>query len=113
MAGEDTLAKIVVFLACINIFLVLGGFGVSTNTVDLTDNSTIGNQNVYSSIGTALMLVNLVLGGGIVGLLVSAGLPIEVQWIIGVPMLILTIFAVLPLIGRLIGGITSILKGIL
>lgn len=108
MAGEDTLAKIVVFLACINIFLVISGFSVGT---DMT--SYIGNQDVYSAIGTAMLLVNLVLGGGIIALLTSAGLPIEVQYIIGVPMLIMTIFAVLPLIGRLIGGITSILKGIL
>jgi len=73
----------------------------------------IGNQDISSSIGMALLLVNMVLGGGIIALLTSAGMPIEVQYIIGIPMLILTIFAVMPLIGKLIGGIGSILKGIL
>ena len=115
MAGEDVLLRAVLFMVFVNIVLMIGGFsstyfdssGVSTtmNSTTGITNQGVGITGVYSIVTTTL---NLVLGGGIAGLFYSAGMPQEFQWMVGAPMIILVMYALLPFFLRTAGGLLKI-----
>lgn len=97
-----TAVKIYLIFLCVNIVLMLGGFNIASNANILGHTYGLGGaSDGTGAAGFIYLLQNLIsffLGGGITGLLVSAGMPIEIQYIVGAPMFVLAVLALGPLI---------------
>jgi len=94
--------RVYIIFLCINIVLMLGGFSVAGSSniaqkgysISSTSDST-GQQGLLTFLIT---LVDFFVGGGIIGMLTSAGIPTEIQWIIGVPFAVLSLIILASLI---------------
>lgn len=108
----ETATRIYIIFLCVNLALTLGGATVDSDA-DIADqayhtNGTIaGSSGIGGSISGILSfletVISFLLGGGIAAMLISAGMPEEIQLLIGVPMLALAYLALAPLISRFIG----------
>lgn len=105
--------RLVLYMVGINLVLILAGFQVDAvgNIVSKTQTEGFSTGNVSADTGESMFeapstsflgLINLVtnflIGGGIISLLVNAGMPYELQLIIGVPYFIVGILAVASLL---------------
>lgn len=97
-----TSVKIYVIFLCINIVLMIGGFNIASNANILGHTYSLGGLSDGTGAGGFVYLLsNLIsffLGGGITGLMVSAGMPVWIQYIVGAPMFVLAVLALAPLI---------------
>ena len=108
----ETATRIYIIFLCMNLALTMGGATVvgDANIADASYNSTGGiasSSDIGGSISGILAflttVISFLLGGGIAAMLISAGMPEEIQLIIGVPMLALAYLALAPLISRFVG----------
>ena len=108
----ETATRIYIIFLCINLALTLGGATVSDDAniaeASYDSNGTIASgSDIGGSISGILAflttVISFLLGGGIAAMLISAGMPEEIQLVIGVPMLALAYLALAPLISRFVG----------
>lgn len=111
----DTAIRIYILFLCINIVLVLAGFSIDTPASNILGNS-YSTGDVSDATGWSGFLkminglMNFIFGGGIVGLLVAAGMPYEVQLIVGAPLFVLGVLALAPLLTMGAGAVSNLVR---
>jgi hypothetical protein len=112
---SDTAIRIYILFLSINAVLFLGGFSISNPVSDLINAKYTQGDATDSTGWTSFMkmtssLIQFFTGAGIVGLLTSAGMPAEIQLIIGAPFLALGVLALAPLITAGAGAVTNLIR---
>ncbi len=105
--------RLFLYFLGVNIVLMLAGFqvnvggdlvgktqdeGFSMNESSIDTGESVFEAPSTSFIGLIDMVISFFFGGGIIGLLVSAGMPWELQMIIGIPYFIIGVLAVASLL---------------
>ncbi len=98
--------RIYMLFLCVNLVLMLcpGPIAIDSQA-DLVNKTYGANSTTITSTSTSSTLLTLIftlkdflLGGGIAAMLISTGMPREIQLLIGVPMLVMAYFALAPLL---------------
>lgn len=115
---SDASVKLYIMFLCINLVLMLDGFASGTyndgSTLDLVNSSynqggLSGSDDVGGLLDSIGPIKDFFLGGGIYGMLVAAGLPRQIQYVIGAPMAALGFFALLPILKSVGSGVAGII----
>lgn len=106
MTESVTLRIFIIFL-CVNMALVFAGFSIDDPKADVMDaeydSSGVADSSGISGFMTMVQpLIDLICGGGIMGLLVAAGMPTELQLLVGLPFSIMGVILLLSLVKSLI-----------
>jgi len=117
----ESWAKMYVVFLCINIALMLGGQTI-TGSADLAnktygaDNSSkaAGDSNIVTMVWSYIYddlapVAGFLLGAGIINMLQQAGMPSEIQWIIGTPLAVLAFLSFWPVIKGIAGLIAKVI----
>ncbi len=105
--------RLMLYFLGINMVLVLAGFevgpagdllgNVQTEGFNVSDSGVDTGESVFASptssfIGMISLVWNFLLGGGISAVLVSAGLPWQIQWVVGIPFFVVGVLSVASLL---------------
>ena len=104
----SVLVRVFVIFLMINIGLSLSGFSISNSNSDIMNASYSGSSisdvsglaGLLSIIGP---LISFITGDGIMGLLSSAGMPVSLQLLIGLPFSIMSLYLLATVISGALG----------
>ena len=104
---ESVTLRIFIMFLCVNMALVFAGFSINdpkSNVMEASyDSGEIADSSGVSGyMEMAKPLIDLICGGGIIGLLNDAGMPAEIQLLVGLPFTIMGVILLLSLVKSLI-----------
>ena len=106
----SVLVRVFVIFLMINIGLSLSGFSISNSNSDIM-NATYSGSSISDVSGLAGLLsiisplISFITGDGIMGLLSSAGMPVSLQLLIGLPFSIMSLYLLATVISGALGFI--------
>lgn len=112
---SETAIKIYIMFLSVNIVLMLAGFSIATPASNVLSNtySTGGVSDSSGMAGFMKMiggLIDFFMLGGIGGLLIAAGMPSEIQYLVGAPFFVLGVLALAPLLTAGAGAVFNLFK---
>jgi len=99
--------KLYIVLMCVNITLIVGGISPmyeSGSAMNLTsyESNPSDPGDLQGMMGWLKSAANVIFLGGVMAVLASSGMPVEVQWLIGIPIMTLAFFGLLPVIEAIV-----------